>query len=115
MRVRSRVLWGWNAKTAARVPVPVLVISGEFDTGQGGVQKLPELYDTLPNPNKLWFKVQCAGHFMVWESQRRVLHHISKQWLKHGAIEGCTRGKFFVDTEGNISPQDPPDPLATCE
>ncbi len=105
MRVRRPFLWGWNAGTAAQVPVPVLVIAGEHDAGAGGVQKLPELYDTLPNPHKMWFKVQCAGHFMVWESQRRVLHHISKEWLTHGAVEGFTTGRFFVDTEGVIHPQ----------
>ncbi len=104
MRVRRPFLWGWNAGTAAQVPVPVLVIAGEHDAGAGGVQKLPELYDTLPNPHKMWFKVQCAGHFMVWESQRRVLHHISKEWLKDGAVEGFTNGRFFVDTEGVIYP-----------
>ncbi len=104
MRVRRPFLWGWNAGTAAQVPVPVLVIAGEYDMGAGGVQKLSELYETLPNPHKLWFKVQCAGHFMVWESQRRVLHHVSKEWLTHGAVEGFTNGRFFVDTEGVIHP-----------
>jgi len=104
MRVRRPFLWGWNAGTAAQVPVPVLVIAGEHDAGAGGVQKLPELYDTLPNPHKMWFKVQCAGHFMVWESQRKVLHHISKEWLTNGAVEGFTTGRFFVDTEGVIHP-----------
>jgi pimeloyl-ACP methyl ester carboxylesterase len=110
MRVRRPFLWGWNAGTAAQVPVPVLVIAGEHDAGAGGVQKLPELYDTLPNPHKMWFKVQCAGHFMVWESQRRVLHHISKEWLTHGAVEGSTNGCFFVGTEGVIYPTACPQP-----
>jgi len=32
-----------------------------------------------------------------------VLHHVSTQWLKHGAVEGCTRGRFFVDTEETSS------------
>ena len=116
MRVRSNTpLWGWNPSVASRITVPVLIIAGEFDTGGGGVQHLPQLYDSVPNPNKLWIKVQCAGHFMPWERQRTVLHHVSTQWLKHGAVEGCTRGRFFVDTEGNLFPQDPQDPLATCE
>ena len=41
---------------------------------------------------------------MPWERQSRVLHHISKQWLKHGSVEDLTNGSFFVDTEGNIAP-----------
>jgi len=124
MRVRSRVipLWGWNAAIAHRITVPVLIIAGEFDTGAGGIQDFPGLYNEIPHSQKLWFKVQCAGHSMVWESQRKVLHHISKEWLKHGAVDGCARGKFFVDTDGIISPpqdpqdsQYPQDPLASCE
>src|SRR6266446_2002512 len=104
MRVRTPFLWGWNAATAHKITIPVLIIAGEFDTGAGGVQDLSRLYDEVPHDQKMWFKVQCAGHFMVWESQRRVLHHISKEWLTHGAVEGLTTGRFFVDTEGVIHP-----------
>jgi len=105
MRVRTPFLWGWNASTAHKISVPVLIIAGEHDTGGGGIQDLPRLYAEVPHDQKLWFKVQCAGHFMVWEKQRSVLHHISKQWLTHGAVEGLTNGSFFVDTEGVIHPQ----------
>jgi len=58
----------------------------------------------VQSPSKLRFKVQCAGHRMVWESQRRVLHHISKEWIKHGRVGGFDSGEFFVDTDGNLSP-----------
>jgi pimeloyl-ACP methyl ester carboxylesterase len=106
MRVRTFFLWGWNHVTAAKISVPVLIIGGELDTSVPAT--LPRLYDDLtgvPNAHKLLFKVECAGHQMVWERQRKVLHHISKQWLKHGAVDGYTTGKFFVDTEGVIHPQ----------
>ena len=115
MRVRTPFLWGWNSATARRLRVPVLIIAGEFDTGRGGIQNFSQLYEDIPHDQKLWFKVQCAGHNLPWERQRKVLHHISRQWLKNGAVEGCTRGKFFVDTEGRLSPQDAPDPAAICE
>jgi pimeloyl-ACP methyl ester carboxylesterase len=119
MRVRSNVipLWGWNPATAHRITVPVLIIAGEFDLGGGGVQDFPRLYNEIPHPHKLWFKVQCAGHSMVWERQRKVLHHISKEWLKQGTIAGYTEGKFCVDNDGVLSPQvqDPQTPPGTCE
>jgi pimeloyl-ACP methyl ester carboxylesterase len=105
MRVRTFLLWGWNAVTVRRISVPTLIIGGEFD--QGVPATLPQLYEELtgvPNDHRLLFTVQCAGHQLVWERQRRVLHHISKQWIKHGAVEGYTTGKFFVDTEGVIRP-----------
>jgi hypothetical protein len=41
---------------------------------------------------------------MFWERQRKVLHRLSKQWLKHGAIDGLTSGRFFVDRDGNTAP-----------
>ncbi len=62
-------------------------------------------YDSILGDHKLYFNVHCAGHFMVWETQHKVLHHISKEWLTHGAVEGFTNGRFFVDTEGVIYPR----------
>ena len=61
MRVRSPFLWGWNETVASRVTVPMLIIAGEFDRGDGGIQALAELYQTVQSPSKLRFKVQCAG------------------------------------------------------
>ena len=103
MRVRSPFLWGWNANTASRLSVPVLIIYGEFDTQVNASPfSVQALYADITQAPKLLFKVQCAGHFMVWERQRRVLHHISKEWLTHGTVEGFDTGIFFVDTEGVI-------------
>ena len=58
----------------------------------------------VQNDNKLRFTVQCAGHYMVWERQRWILHQVSKEWLKHGRVGGFTAGEFRIDTEGNIAP-----------
>ena len=108
MRVRSFFPWGWNANTASRIPVPVLIIVGTLDRQVEVFPKFPNsffnLYETIPHDYKLLSRVHRAGHFMNWESQRRVLHHISKEWLTHGAVEGFTNGRFFVDTEGIIHP-----------
>jgi pimeloyl-ACP methyl ester carboxylesterase len=103
MRVRTPFQWGWNQGMASRVTVPLLIIQGEFDKGDGGIQALAELYQTVQSPQKLRFRVQCAGHRMVWESQRKILHHISKEWIKHASVAGFETGEFFVDTEGNLS------------
>jgi pimeloyl-ACP methyl ester carboxylesterase len=106
IRVRQSVnaLRVWNAEVAARITAPTLIIRGEFDTGQGGLQHVAELYDLVQNDNKLRFTVQCSGHFMQWEKQRKVLHQISKEWLKHGRVGGFDKGEFFVDTEGRLRP-----------
>ena len=110
MRVRAPFLWGWNASTVSRISgsVPVLIIVGTLDRQVEVFPKFPNsffnLYETIPHNHKLLFRVDCAGHMMNWERQRRVLHHISKEWLNHGAVEGFTNGRFFVDTEGVLHP-----------
>jgi hypothetical protein len=77
----------------------------EFD------RSVPATFDQLygeltgvPDGRRLMVTVQCAGHYMVWERQSKVLFHISKQWLKHGTVDDHASGKFFVDTEGVIRP-----------
>ena len=106
MRIRQSVnaVGVWNAAVAAQITAPTLIIRGEFDTGQGGLQHVAELYNLVQNDNKLRFTVQCSGHFMAWEKQRSVLHHISKEWLKHQRVGGFDNGEFVVDTEGNLLP-----------
>ncbi len=104
IRVREVTLWGWNATVASGLRVPTLIMQGEFDTGQGGRQDLAALYSLVDNPNKLRFRVQCTGHFMEWENQRRLLHRVSKEWLKHGKVAGFTQGEFFIDTAGDLFP-----------
>ena len=106
MRVRQSVNARrvWNAEVAAQITAPTLIVWGEFDTGQGAIQHVAELYDLVQNDNKLRFTVQCAGHYMQWETQRAVLHQISKEWIKHGRVGGFEQGEFVVDNEGNLSP-----------
>jgi len=109
IRVRSPFLWGWNATMASHLSVPVLIIVGKLDLVVEQFPAFPNpfihLYETIPHSHKLLFRVDCAGHYMVWERQRRVLHHISKEWLKHLAVDEQTIGIFSVDTEGVIHPQ----------
>jgi pimeloyl-ACP methyl ester carboxylesterase len=106
MRIRQSVnaVGVWNAAVAAQITAPTLIIRGEFDTGQGGLQHVAELYNLVQSDNKLRFTVQCSGHFMGWEKQRSVLHHISREWIKHRHVGAFDKGEFFVDTEGNLIP-----------
>jgi hypothetical protein len=41
---------------------------------------------------------------MQWENRRRLLHRVSKQWIKNGKVDGFTRGEFFIDAAGTLSP-----------
>ena len=108
MRVRQAILSGWNAQVASRLTVPTLIIRGEFDTGLGGRQDVAQLYGLIKNDNKLRFTLQCAGHFMPWERQHRILQQISKEWIRHGRVGGFAQGEFRVDMEGNLTPEPTP-------
>lgn len=104
-RTRQAILTGWNADMASQITVPTLIIRGALDTGIGGRQDVAELYSLVKNDNKLRFTVECAGHFMNWETEHWILHQISKEWLKHGRVGGFDRGEFRVDLAGNLTPE----------
>lgn len=107
MRIRTSVNapFVWNASVAARITVPTLIVRGEHDSGGGGLQHLAELYALINSDNKLRFTVQCGSHYMQWEKPRHVLHQLSKQWLKHGRVDGFTQGEFYIDNAGNLVPR----------
>lgn len=116
-RIRNSYWWGWNSTT---VPlhgtlgrdVPVCIVYGELDTqantpvSSGPLLhfSVPALYDAVPGTKKLMFRVACTGHLMVWERQSKFLHHMSRQWLKHGTVEGLSSGSYFRDEDGVIMP-----------
>ncbi|WP_331765733.1 alpha/beta fold hydrolase [Embleya sp. NBC_00896] len=117
VRIRNSYWWGWNSTTVPQDgtlggTVPVLIVYGDLDTqantpvSSGPLLhfSVPALYDAIPGPNKLMFRIACAGHSMVWERQSKVLHRMSRQWLKHTAVEGLAKGSFFVDEDGVYMP-----------
>lgn len=102
MRVPTRTVWGWNTSAANLISVPALIIVGEHD---GFLTAGQNLYRDLGTARKVFVKVACGSHFMPWERQHKVLHHVSKNWLKDGNLEGYEQGEFYVDTEGVIHKQ----------
>ena len=99
-RVRTVNYWGWNRAAAGALSVPVLIISGEFDTV---ARTTDALYGDLGTADKLHVLVQCASHLMPWEMQARNLHNLSIYFLRHGTVAGLDQGKFYMDTEGNLT------------
>lgn len=78
-----------------------MIVYGEHDaTANSPTFSVPAFYDAIPGVRKLMFRVSCAGHSMVWERQSKVLHRLSKQWLKHGKVDDLEKGSFYVDEDG---------------
>ncbi|MFF4427500.1 alpha/beta fold hydrolase [Streptomyces sp. NPDC001549] len=116
MRIRNSVWWGWNIATVSDSTlgetVPVLIVYGDLDTqcntsaSSGPLLhfSVPALYEAIPGPKKLMFRVACTGHSMVWERHHKLLHQMSRQWLKHTAVEGLSSGSYFRDEDGVYLP-----------
>jgi pimeloyl-ACP methyl ester carboxylesterase len=91
---------GWPAEMAAKITSPVYVVVGEFDTPD--VRR--GVYDAVGSGDRIFAKVACASHFMVWEKQHLVLHKSSLEFLRDGKVAGAARGVFDVDKDGAFSP-----------
>ncbi|MDQ3897085.1 MAG: alpha/beta hydrolase [Actinomycetota bacterium] len=85
MRIPVTSQWGWNATTAGQVVAPTLIIRGALDTTISATN-LTDLHDDLGTTDKALITVPCASHFVVWESQRHVVHALSGAWLTGGAL-----------------------------
>jgi hypothetical protein len=83
-----------------QLKMPVLVIVGEFDNPEAR----RTLYQQLGSADKVFIKVACATHFMLWEKQRKVLYDTSIEWMKFGTVQKTARGEFSVDEAGRFAP-----------
>jgi len=101
MRVRTNTLWGWNASTSPTLKIPMLIMVGQNDTLLSAAR---DLYQDLGAEDKVLLEVPCASHFLVWETQRKILHNASKEWLREGTLRGIRQGVLTVDAEGDIVP-----------
>ncbi|MFD9084681.1 alpha/beta fold hydrolase [Streptomyces erythrochromogenes] len=117
-RVRNSFWWGWNSTT---VPlhgvlggtVPVCIVYGEHDTVVNTAPNLgllyfsvPELYKAVPGPNKLMFRIACAGHQAPWERVANDVHTMSEHWLRFGKVLGATTGSYYRDADGVLTPME---------
>jgi len=101
MRVRTTTNWGWNANAAPTIKVPMLIIVGRNDAllSQGR-----DLYQDLGSEDKVLVEVPCASHYLVWETNHKILHTASKQWLRNGSLSGVRQGVLTLDADGNLVP-----------
>jgi pimeloyl-ACP methyl ester carboxylesterase len=104
LRAPTRTYWGWNAKSAAKIKIPTLIMVGELDNLTASNK---DLFADLGATKKVFLGIACATHFAVWEKQRRVLHAASLAWLKQTKLAGADTGMFRADENGHIAPAKP--------
>ncbi len=97
----QNTVWRWNSAAVGRIDAPTLIIRGEFDT-QAPEPLQQDLFADLGTSHKVFVRVACAGHQLVWEKQHVVLFRASEEWLRYGGFGGHHQGSLFVDTEGRI-------------
>jgi pimeloyl-ACP methyl ester carboxylesterase len=83
--------WGWNADSAARTRIPVLMVSGEHDK-QVPTQFVRDLYADLPAGHKVFIDLACSSHNAMWEKNHLLLFRASLEWLTSGSVDGKQEG-----------------------
>jgi pimeloyl-ACP methyl ester carboxylesterase len=101
VRARTQTSFGWNAKMAAKVKAPLLLLSGELDQ-EVNPQRVHELFADVGSDSKVFINIQCASHYVPYETQHMVLLESTKEWLLHGTFMGVSRGSFNADPSGGI-------------
>jgi pimeloyl-ACP methyl ester carboxylesterase len=91
--------FGWSPEMAARLSNPTLVVVGEFDR----LAARKTVYEQLGSPQKVFMRVACASHFMVWEKQHLALQRMTQEWLEHGTALGQSTGELEADKDGKIT------------
>jgi pimeloyl-ACP methyl ester carboxylesterase len=101
LRAPTRTYWGWNANSAAKIKVPVLIMVGEADRLTVSNR---ELLQDLGSETKVFLGIACGTHFTVWEKQHEVLQRASLDWLRNTSLNGAKTGIFRADEAGRIAP-----------
>ncbi len=90
--------FGWSPEMAAKVVAPTLVV-GEFDR----LAERRTVFEQLGSKQKVFLRVACASHFMVWEKQHMALQRMSLEWLQRGTALGQSSGEIAADKHGVIA------------
>jgi pimeloyl-ACP methyl ester carboxylesterase len=97
MRAPNRMNYGWRA-SVPKIKSPTLILLGEFDN----FERRHDAWKSLTIDHKVFVKVACGSHYLIYEKNRKVLHAASKEWLLHGTVNGKKQGYLSADADGKI-------------
>lgn len=86
-RAPSVPTWGFNKSVAAKITVPYLMISGQYDK-QVPTQRVRDLFADLGSNDKVFIDLACSSHNAMWEKNHMLLFQASLEWLKDGTVQG---------------------------
>ncbi len=90
-RAPQETVWGWNQSMAAKLQIPVLLVSGIHDkqVSPAGVRNL---YADLGSTQKVFVDLGCSSHNAAWEGNHLLLFGASLEWLTKGTVDGKATG-----------------------
>ncbi len=88
-------VWGWSHDAVARMTMPVLMVSGQFDRSVPQ-DRVRDLYKDLPGQNKVFVDLACSSHYAMWERNHLLLFKASLEWLTSGTVEGKSEGTLSL-------------------
>jgi pimeloyl-ACP methyl ester carboxylesterase len=115
----QNTFWGWNGEAVKKIRAPTLIIRGLNDdqaifepqrdlfADLGGDQGREVVANGESDPDtesdqngfrKVFVRVACAGHQLMFEKQHMRLLEASKEWLRDASYAGHHSGSFCVDT-----------------
>jgi pimeloyl-ACP methyl ester carboxylesterase len=81
----------WAPSMAAKLTVPMLMISGAHDK-QVPSDRVRELYADLGVSEKVFVDLACSSHNAMWERNHLLLFRASLEWLTQGTVNGMKSG-----------------------
>jgi pimeloyl-ACP methyl ester carboxylesterase len=94
----------WDAAVAARVTVPVLLVSGVHDK-QVDPQRVRQLHAAFGSADKVFIDLGCSSHNAMWERNHLLLFDASRQWLTTGSVNGTKNGALRLGYPGTSEPR----------
>ncbi len=94
-RAPQEITWGWNQAMAAKLTIPVLLVSGAYDK-QVAPNGVRTLYGDLGSAQKVFVDLACSSHNALWEKNHLLLFRASLEWLTKGTVEDKQTGMLQV-------------------
>jgi pimeloyl-ACP methyl ester carboxylesterase len=92
-------VWGWGQDAVAKMTMPVLMVSGQFDRSVPQ-DRVRDLYNDLPGHNKMFVDLACSSHYTMWERNHLLLFKASLEWLNAGTVDGKSEGMISLGYSG---------------
>ena len=90
-RAPNVTVWGWHADMVAKIEMPTLLVSGQYDKSIPQ-DRVRALYGDLPGHHKVFVDLACSCHNAIWERNHSLLFRASLEWLTTATIDGQPEG-----------------------